>query len=174
MGNPAMMRKMLSIVTLLAIPALWGCQTSPVSVPPFGVSEDYQVLAGQPGRGLVADPNSPIPDVPKPIGFKPVVAQSSAASDGRARTVHHVYQGMGGSGEVVTLYQRTLPSKGWRFTGQRSLAEGGTVLTYTKGPEDLQIATRQSYRATTITVDITPQGVAPRPPATASQPAPQG
>lgn len=174
MGKPAMMRKMLSLVTLLAVPALWGCQTAPVSVPPFGMSTDYQVLPGQPGRGLVADPNSPIPDVPKPIGFKPVVSQCSASSDGRARTVHHVYEGMGRSSEVVALYQRALPLEGWRFVGQRSGPEAGTVVSYTKGPEDLQIAASQSYRATTIVVDITPRGVAPQQPAAGQRPAPQG
>lgn len=159
-----MIHKVLSVAVLLALGAFAGCQSSPVSVPPFGVSEDYQVLPGQPGPGLVADPQSPISDVPKPIGFKPVVGQSTASSDGRARTVRHVYQGLGGSTEAVAFYQRALPRYDWRFTGQRSTPDGGTVLTYTKGPEDLQIATRQDLRATTITIDITPQGVDPPPP----------
>jgi hypothetical protein len=160
-----MTRNPLLLLALVAVSG-WGvgCQRAPVSLPPFGVSQDYQVLQGQPGPGLVANPNSPIPDVPKPIGFKPLVGLSSASSDGVARTVRHVYQGVGSSADAVNFYHRALPLNHWRFVSQRTIPEGGTLIVYNKGNEDLHIATQQGFGGvSTITIDIVPRGTAPGP-----------
>lgn len=141
-----------------------GCQRTPMVRPPFGVSNDYQVLPGQPGPGLVADPGSPIPDVPRPIGFKPLVGLSSLGPTGvgGARRVHHVYQGMGSAGEAVWFYRQQLRSRGWEPTGMRGgdSANGGAdvVLGYRKGPEELMIGIVGKGNVTTLIVDIAPAG----------------
>lgn len=150
-----------------------GCQRAPVSLPPFGVSNDYQWLPGQPGPGLVADPGSPIPDVPRPIGFKVLTDRSDSSFDGVARTVHHVYQGLGSAGEAVAFYRQQLQTDGWTATGMHGGATekrgADIVLTYTKGAEDLHVAIGTRGNVTTLVIDIAPRGSLGQAPSAAAQ-----
>ncbi len=146
---------------LLPIALLAACESSPLSTTPFGVSNDHQVLPGRPGPGLVADSVSPIPDVPKPIGFKPLPELCSSSSDGRARTVHHVYQGLAGPGDAVAFYRRQLPAKGWTLTSFASPAGGESTLSFTKGPESLSLRTIEKGTIVTLVIDIGPAGSLP-------------
>ncbi|RMH22350.1 MAG: hypothetical protein D6698_01275, partial [Gammaproteobacteria bacterium] len=75
-----------------SLPLLVGCKSNPVKRVPFQVpvvafTDDGQYLPQRVGPGLVADLDSPIPDVPMPIGFKPVISRCSSSFDGVARTV---------------------------------------------------------------------------------------
>ena len=79
----------LVVATLLG-PA---CTGSDGAFPIWVYSDDGDLLAKPSGGGLVVDPDSPIPDVPKPIGFVPVPSKSSVSTADGQRTVTHVYQG---------------------------------------------------------------------------------
>ena len=146
---------------------LAGCQRAPVSLPPFGVSNDVQYLPGQPGPGLVVDPNSPIPDVPKPIGFKALPKLCSSSVDaGGARLVHHVYQGVGAAGEAVALYRQALKQHGWHpvsIRGGSPDRDGGSrvVMEYGKGMESLRVGIGTGGNVTTVVVEIGPRGGLP-------------
>lgn len=164
MGNLHVMRTRLLMVLGLGMAAAFGCEQRPVAIPPFGVSNDFRVLPGQPGPGLVAASESPIPDVPMPIGFRPLPKLCSAAIEGAsgARRVHHVYQGMGSAGEAVGFYRQQLPTRGWQLVGLSGGNEADAVLRYTKGPEQMDIRVRGGGVSTLI-IDIYPLGSSPAP-----------
>lgn len=155
---------------LLLVAVLAGCQPAPVAVPPFGMSNDFRMLPGQPGPGLVADPQSPIPDVPKPVGFRPIPSLCTASGGGAEgpRRVRHVYQGMGSAGEAVAFFRQQMPARGWQMAALRggNADTGGNatgadaVLTFTKGPETLDVRVRGGG-VTTLTVDIFPRATPP-------------
>ncbi len=158
------MRRLAWIVVGIGLVGAGGCQRPAVSLPPFGMTNDFRVLSGQPGPGLVLAETSPIPDVPLPIGFRPLPELCSASVEGAdgARRVRHVYQGMGNAGEVVAFYRQHLPSRGWQLAGIRGGNEADAVLSYSKGPEQLEARIRGGG-VSTITLDIYPTGSSPAP-----------
>ena len=131
-----------------------GCGS--VKTPFVAYSDDGQYLRPPTGSGLVMDPNSPIPDVPKPVGFVGVPSLSSHSFDGRVRQVQHVYQGRGEVSDVLLLYKRWLPRYDWQ-----SLAIQGTtpntVLRYIKGREQLSVVVSKSSGVISIVVNIESQ-----------------
>ncbi len=143
------MRKNASLLLCMTTFALLaGCSGSV----PF--SEDWQYLSSNGGApGVVSRPDSPIADVPVPIGFSPLVEQSRAEVQGNVRVVKHVYQGRAKVQDVVDLYRRSLPLSGWTFTNEGNESDE-YVLYYTKGPEALRVATRKKGLVVTITVNI--------------------
>lgn len=138
------------VLAALLLPVL-GCGY--VKTPVVAFSDDGQYLPRDVGDGLVAAPDSKIPDVPMPIGFKADRNKSHWTWNGRARTVYHVYQGHAKQGDAVEFYQRTLPDYGWSLVDIQSVADSA-VVRYTKGPEQLAITTSQGWGVSTITIEI--------------------
>ncbi len=138
----------------LALLLLTATGCSYVKTPVVAFSDDGQYLQKDVGKGLVADPNPLIPDVPMPVGFKAVASQSHWRFDGRVRVVHHVYQGHAKQGDAVEFYQRTLPDFQWTMVDIQSVGDA-TALRFVKGPEQMSVATSQGWSGvTTITIDI--------------------
>jgi hypothetical protein len=142
---------------LIALSAgyLAGCNTNPTEKVPFQVpvvafNDDGEYLPKRVGPGLVAATESPIPDVPMPIGFKPVVSQCSSSFDGVARTVTHVYQGRARAAEAVLFYRQQLPLFGWEQADKQTHEDGSTTLYYTKGAESLSMRLSNRFNTTTI------------------------
>ena len=128
-----------------------GCQH--IQTPFIAFSDDGQYLQPSVGDGLVADPASLIPDVPMPVGFRPVASQSTSSFDGQVRTVHHVYQGHAQAGAAAAFYQNTLPTHDWGWVDTQNI-RNTTTSTYTKGAERLTLQTRFHLGVSTITVQI--------------------
>jgi hypothetical protein len=141
---------------------LSGCHSNPVGRVPFEVpvvawNDDGEYLPKRVGPGLVAAEGSPIPDVPMPIGFKPVVSRCSSSFDGTARTVTHVYQGRARAAEAVLFYRQQLPLHGWSPVDKQVHDDGSTSLYYTKGAESLGMRLSGRFKTATIEVYITPR-----------------
>lgn len=131
----------IGVVLCLAIVG-GGCKQGP-----FGMafSDEGHMLPPPEGPGLVAAKQSPIPDVPHPIGFVLITSQSrSELIDGR-RYAEHMYQGQAQAGDIVRFYRRVLPRHGWK-PGSEHQDQELVRLNYAKGAEDLtiQIARQQS------------------------------
>lgn len=129
-----------------------GCQH--IKTPVVAFSDDGEYLQPTVGEGLVVDPDSYIPDVPMPVGFRAVASQCTSSFDGRVRTVHHVYQGHTRPGAAAAFYQDVLPDYAWEFVETRNVSDQ-TTLTYTKGAERLTVQTRHGMGVSTVTLQIT-------------------
>ncbi len=127
-----------------------GCRF--VKTPVVAFSDDGDYLQREVGRGLVADPNPLIPDVPMPVGFK-ALNESNWRYDGRVRVVNHIYQGHAKPGDAVAFYQRTLPGHDWLMVDMQGVGES-TILRYTKGPEQLSVSAEDSWGVATITIEM--------------------
>ena len=128
--------------------------------PMTAYSDEGHYLPLQVGEGVVADPDSPIPDVPRPVGFVALASQSSSFSDGNARVVEHVYQGRVRKPSDVTAFYRqqlTQPGNDWTLVDQYQATGGGTVLSYVKGPEQMTVTLRTRRGVTTIVIRIGPR-----------------
>jgi len=141
-----------SSITLLAM-TLAGCGHMPV----VSFSDDGQYLTHHRGPGLVADPESPIPDLPRPIGFVevPKLCSASVGPDG-VRTVQHFYQGRGPVAEIQLFYKYQLRDFGWTVSNVGYTDEGELVITGQKGPESLRIRAVRSGSRTNLIVTIEP------------------
>jgi len=157
--------KTLSVLMLIVAGTaglLGGCHSNPVRKVPFEVpvvafTDDGAYLAKRVGPGLVASEASPIPDVPMPIGFKPVVSKSSSSFDGAARTVTHVYQGRARSVETVLFYRQQLPLQGWSPVDKQVYDDHSTSLHYVKGAESLGLRLSERFNVATIEIYMTPR-----------------
>ncbi|MFW6058661.1 MAG: hypothetical protein ACODAQ_00680 [Phycisphaeraceae bacterium] len=150
------MRKSLSYLMLLMglLLAGPGCE-SPPKTPRVPFSAEGEYLEGQPGSGVVADPRSPIPDVPRPVGFRLLRSRSTqAAMEGEARHVRHVYQGRGEVVDVVTMYRRFLPRRGWQFVNREQRPGKDTVLRYVQGTEQLRVRVVEEGVISTLTAIV--------------------
>ncbi len=157
-----MIDKALPILILTAAALLAGCNSNPVRRVPFSVpvvafTDDGAYLPNRVGPGLVAQPDAPIPDVPMPVGFKPVVTQCSSSFDGVARTVTHVYQGRARAVEAVLFYRQQLPLSNWRPVDKQVHEDGSTSLYFVKGAESLGVRLSERFKVTTIEIFITPR-----------------
>jgi len=136
----------------LASSGLWmaACHKLPA------FSEDGAWLSQAPGGGLVADAESPLPDVPVPIGFVALEARSVGyvTRDG-VRMVRHVYQGRAEMVEAVEFYRQELERRGWK---RRHEDNTGNIsaLHYRKGPETLLVRINSRYSVLTIRLNIDP------------------
>lgn len=146
-----MTRFVTTCLTLFVLLAAAGCNS--IKTPAVAFSDDGQYLPQDVGDGLVRSPNPLIPDVPMPVGFKAVASQSHWQFDGNVRVVQHVYQGHAEPGDAAEFYQRTLPSNKWSLIDIQAIG-GSTVLRYAKGPEKLQITTKDGWAVSTVTINI--------------------
>jgi hypothetical protein len=139
-----------------------GCDSNPVGGAPFQVpvvawNDDGDYLHHRAGEGLVADEQSPIPDVPKPIGFKPVKSRCGSSFDGIARTVTHVYQGRADTPETALFYRQQLPFYDWQRVEVQIHEDEATTMHYAKGAEALAVRLSDRHGTATIEVYITPR-----------------
>ena len=144
----------LALTLGVALPA---CTGSDGTFPVWVYSDDGDLLPKASGGGLVVDPDSPIPDVPKPIGFIPLPSKSSVSTtlDGE-RNVTHVYQGRANRLDAAAFYRRNLDDHGWTTAGLDQGDPRSTVQSYSKGPENLRINITQDRSVVTIRANITP------------------
>jgi hypothetical protein len=175
--NPALIRTLVGSLAVLALASvLVGCGGGS-NGPIWAYSDDGDYLPRASSGGLVVDPDSPIPDVPMPVGFVAVPSKSSVSYDGVNRIVSHVYQGRSNTQDASAFYRQNLDDQGWRPTGMDTGDPRTPLQTYTKGPEELRISITETRSIVTILVTIAPKGfeVAPtriQPPTPAPAPAP--
>ena len=131
-----------------------GCQDTPAL---FYQSSDGRSLSKPAGDELVADPQSPIPDVPKPVGFLFIESRSNSQSSPTQRRVTHVYEGLATRAQAADYYRKTLLGKGW-IASQDTMDASTSVLNFTKGNEGLQVRVSESGRFLTVIVQIREQG----------------
>lgn len=149
---------------LLAALVLSGCS----GYAPF--SEDGQYLQGTAGPGVVSRDRSPIPDVPMPIGFVPVVDKCRSDVVAGARHIHHFYQGRAKGQDVVDFYRRSLKLYDWQLGREGTDADTYTMR-FSKGPEAMSIAVRQQLFRTTIEIIVMPREQMPSMPGASGTPA---
>jgi len=146
---------MRKILPMLMWVVLLGSGCRHVQTPVVAFNDDGSYLGYKGGKGLVARSDSPIPDVPMPVGFKPVISRSSSSFDGLVRTVNHTYQGRSNVADAVAFYRGQLPLHQWQFVNRTDNTDGSTILTFTKGRERLEVYTRQGTLARTLDSSVT-------------------
>lgn len=134
-------------ILLAVVMSVTACNQVPVYL-----SDDDQVLPAQPANGLVVDPESPIPDVPRPVGFVLVESRSRSYLEGGSRFIEHYYQGRAVYSEALSFYRRQPVAFHWVFQGERN-DRGTFYLAYTKGRERLDIVVSHP-RVTTVMVRV--------------------
>jgi len=145
-----MFRRVTPILIGALIAAMCGCSTvSPV----LPYSKDGQSLPSTAGPGLVAMRNSPIPDVPMPIGFVALPSESYAMVEGVVRRVKHVYQGRAEVKTVAEFYQSNCRLKRWKSLDKR-ISNSIARLTFEKGAEKLWINIDKNWSVVTVTITI--------------------
>jgi hypothetical protein len=120
-------------------------------------SSDGRTLSKPSGDELVADTQSPIPDVPKPVGFLFIESRSSSQSTPTQRRVTHVYEGLATRAQAADYYRKTLPTRGWKAVDD-TMDQNISVLNFTKGNEGLQVRVSESGRFLTVQVFLREQG----------------
>lgn len=150
------MRRTFTRLILLCAAAFLAAGCQHVKTPVLAFSDDGDYLPPAVGDGLVASPESYIPDVPMPVGFKAVASQCTSSFDGQVRTVYHVYQGHTRASAAAAFYQNVLPQHGWEFVDAQNVSNSATQ-NFTKGRERLTIESRHAYGVTTVTIDIAPR-----------------
>lgn len=138
----------------LAFALLPGCTTDLGPLPVAAYSDDGAYLPHQLAEGLVIDEASPLPDVPKPLRFVVVPSRSTASTDGRARTVSHIYQGRANVNDLTTFYRDQLANHGWKF---QPGGDTGPIFSATKNNEWVQVALSRAGGVSTVTVLIRPR-----------------
>lgn len=127
-----------------------GCRDNPV----VALSDDNRILQPTRDHVLVANPQSPLPDVPAPIGFELIANRSSGRiNPGGTRDVLHVYQGIGDFSAAVEYYRRQALAHGWQNDFQQA-GPKETVLSYRSQRETLEIRLTKPGRILTVTVTI--------------------
>ena len=145
---------------VLATAMLSGCRNGTQGpFPLIAYSDDGDLLPKPSGAGLVVDPQSQIPDVPRPVGFVAVPSKSYSSVDpiSGVRTVVHVYQGRSNTQDAAAFYRRNLDDFGWELDGFDRGDPRATVQAYEKGPEQLRIAITGDRGITSLTVQIMPK-----------------
>ncbi len=147
-----------ALIGLLTLPAgLTACRGTGGPFPVFAYSDDGDLLPKPSSAGLVVDPNSPIEDVPKPVGFVGVPSRSTSRVDGNSRVVLHVYQGRANRLDAAAFYRRNLDDFGWSLDGFDNGDLNATVQTYAKGNETLRITITGDRGKVTLNVAIDPR-----------------
>jgi hypothetical protein len=103
---------------------------------------------------LVERRDSPIVDVPMPVGF--VMIESKSRSYGSAtegRFVEHYYQGRASKADTLNFYREALSKNQWTLRSEQNQA-GTIVLQYAKGREDLNIRITEPSEVTTVQIVV--------------------
>ena len=158
----------VSLGLIMLLPGV-GCTNQKVSLPGVNFTDDGVYVPRQQAPGLVADPDSPIPDVPKPIGFVPVESRSAHEQVGDQRYIEHVYQGRGKPTEAARFYTRALVDNGWTFVNRTVTPNPDKhtshidELIYEKGSEVVRVRIAERLGLTTLLISVVPQGQLPPP-----------
>ena len=144
----------LAVSLLGAATLLTGCTSDKGVLPVAAFSDDGAYLPLQLAEGLVVDESSPLPDLPKPLRFVVVPSRSTASTDGRARTVSHVYQGRADVNDLTEFYRDQLVNHGWKF---QPGGDDGPIFSASKGNEWAQVALSRAGGVSTVTVLIRPR-----------------
>ena len=121
-----------------------------------------QPLPRPSGQGLVANPQSPLPDVPAPVTFRIVPSRSRTSVTPGGRVVDHLYQGLATTAATVAYYRRVAAEHGWQ--PQRELTHGGHVLMrYVSTRETLEIEVSRQGEVVSAQVRIRDTVAAPLP-----------
>lgn len=147
------MGRLLTLL-LMVVLVLAGCHK--VKTPVVAYSDEGAHLPAARGPGAVPHPDSPIPDVPMPVGFRPLPTQSHVSFDGVSRQLVHVYQGRAHPGEIRLMYTQNLPRYQWQKQSVEEAGRNTTILHYTKGRERLTVTIRRSYSVINLTIEINP------------------
>ncbi|MEM6458585.1 MAG: hypothetical protein AAF710_04260 [Planctomycetota bacterium] len=153
------------LLALTLAAALPGCNDGGQGpFPTYAYSDDGDLLPRPSGGGLVVDPDSEIPDVPRPVGFVGVPSKSTSSVDPLTgiRTVFHVYQGRSNTLDAAAYFRRNLDDFGWSLDGFDQGDPRSTVQSYAKGPEQLRINITGDRAITTLTVAINPRDAVPQ------------
>ncbi|MDD4890255.1 MAG: hypothetical protein PHU85_10035 [Phycisphaerae bacterium] len=145
------------LIALLAVAALSGCSNE---LRIDNSSGAPQQVATQ--ERLVAKANSPVADVPIPIGFDISEGDSNAQVTGQMRYVCHTYKGRKAKDRVASFYcEQLVTNNKWRQDGVRK-NNGVWRLHFTKGIERCDIAISENMWGTTrIEIEIYPVTGAP-------------
>lgn len=169
--------KRLFLLYLVALIGVTACGRRDVSVPMLDWTDEGVYVPRSSGEGLVVAPDSPIPDVPVPVGYVPLVNQSeSGTAAGGGRLVNHLYQGRGDLDEILQFYRQNLPRFGWRAAGRETEPAPNRRLTRTeeitfvKGSEEIRVRAWKRERLMTMQVAMGPRGQLPPPAGPAAQP----
>ncbi|MEM7575939.1 MAG: hypothetical protein AAF328_00570 [Planctomycetota bacterium] len=131
-----------------------GCTADRGVLPVAAFSDDGAYLPLQLAEGLVVDDASPLPDLPKPLRFVVVPSRSTASTDGRARTVTHIYQGRANVDDLTSFYREQLSNNGWQFLPG---GNEGPIFSATKNQEWAQVALSRAGGVSTVTLLIRPR-----------------
>ncbi len=150
--RPAVLLGLIGLTILST--GLAGCRGTGSPFPVLAYSDDGDLLPRPSSAGLVVDPNSPIEDVPKPVGFVGVPSRSTSRVDGNHRVVLHVYQGRANRLDAAAFFRRNLDDFGWGIDGFDTGDLNATVQTYAKGNESLRITITGDGSKVTLNVAI--------------------
>lgn len=141
-----------AICAYLLLTAIAGCS----EVRLMHQSEDGHWLPPRAASGLVADPRSPIPDVPMPVGFVPVPSKCRAGATSVSRNVVHVYEGRATMRDAVAFYRAQPPQHDWQFLGEQAVGSE-VMMWYERGPERLTVQLSRSGGTVRAIVGIADQ-----------------
>ena len=131
---------------IIGATGLLSCQSSdsPMArIPGIAMSDDGRYLEPQGSRGLVVSRESPVRDVPMPIGFVLIDSRSRNLTTSNHRFIEHFYQGRAQRKDLLDFYRRSTNRRGWQPQREQT-AGAATWIIFTRDDEDLQV--RISYR----------------------------
>ncbi len=156
-------RTILALLLVLTLGAplllLAGCHEQQSIPTPFVLSDDHRLLPPSPGPGAVPDlEDSPIPDVPKPVGFLLIPSESSVAvAPSGVRSVYHLYQGRATPESVQLMYRRNMVHTDWTFEGTQPTDTPFEALLFVKGPERCRVLVQRDEALCNLIIEIGPR-----------------
>ena len=142
---------------------LCACQSEGPNAEPAGASATSSAADAQPRArvGLIPQRQTPIADLPVPIGFKLAESISRDFESAGVRFVDHTYVGRDDKFEVERFYSEQMPQHGWVFQSKR-MVRGDITLRYDKGQESAEVriadASGLTTNRTSVQITIQRQG----------------
>jgi len=143
--------RVLSMALMVGVMGVGALATGCNQLPARSHDGDW-VWPGNDNR-LVGSQLSPIPDVPMPVGFEPVVSRCRSSVIGESRRIDHTYQGRSSLQAVANLYRRDLRLEDWELV-EDSVTGDDLLLRYVKDHEQLNLTITRTGRLTSIQVRI--------------------
>lgn len=140
----------LGATLLTAFAALAGCTNS--ATIDTGTSGPQEVAA--PGE-LVAQPRSPVPDLPVPIGFSLDDKNSRSFAGADIRWVVHRYTGRHDKWATGRFYKRQMPLHGWQLDNDRMI-QGTVYLDFSKPGQRcvIKVADGSWFTRTVVWIEV--------------------
>lgn len=145
-------------ILCLGVAMLAGCEATGGNNSRTGENADGERRSG--GVGLVPRAQSPIADVPVPVGFHLVESISRHYTVGEQRFIDHTYEGRESKFDVERFYRERMPLKDWQPKGEQ-MVRGRFEQRYRKADELAQITVDSSRNAfgierTRVSITIRP------------------